>query len=69
MATYKLVNGKLVNIEDLPKEERKQKHFNTSIARGNGLIWNAPKQPQTRLVRDSKGDLKWTKKGSNNNKK
>lgn len=59
---YSEKEGRVININDLPQEERKEKHFRTSIARDNGLRFGGPQKPQTRIVRDSKGDLKWIKK-------
>lgn len=63
---YKLIDGKLVDVNDIPQEPQKEKHFRSSFKHLPGLTWGKPKGASNpRIQADSSGNLKWTK-GSNN---
>ena len=63
---YKLIDGKLVDINDIPQEPEKEKHFRSAFMSTPRLKWGKPKGASNpRIQANSKGELKWTK-GSNN---
>lgn len=63
---YKLIDGKLVDVNDIPQEPKKEKYFRSTYKHIPGLKWGKPSgSSNPRIQVDNKGDLKWTK-GSNN---
>ena len=58
MAIYKLINGKLVDVNDLPQEEKKDKHFNSSINRTPGIKWGNRGYQKKYISTDERGRRK-----------
>ena len=53
MARYKLIDGKLVDVNDIPQEEKKTPHFNAGINLTPGIKWGQ-RGYQRRWVTSSK---------------
>jgi hypothetical protein len=58
MAIYKLINGKLVDVNDLPQEEKKDKHFNSSINLTPGIKWGNRGYQKKYISTDERGRRK-----------
>ena len=55
MATYKLIDGELVNVEDIAVEPKKEKYFNASVSSIPGLTWGKRGYQQKWITANKEG--------------
>jgi hypothetical protein len=55
MATYKLIDGHLVDVRDIPQEEKKTPHFNAGINLTPGLKWGKRGYQQKWITANKEG--------------
>tara|TARA_R110001583_G_C5338098_1_gene379118 strand:+ start:175 stop:375 length:201 start_codon:yes stop_codon:yes gene_type:complete len=55
MARYKLIDGHLVDVRDIPQEEKKTPHFNAGINLTPGLNWGKKGYQQRWITANKEG--------------
>lgn len=58
MAVYKLINGKLVDVREIPQEDKKTPHFNAGINLTPGLNWGKRGYQKKYISTDESGKKK-----------
>ena len=58
MAIYKLIDGKLVDVREIPQEEKKTPHFNAAINLTPGLNWGKRGYQKKYISTDANGKKK-----------